>query len=184
MKLGERIKGLRKRREMTLDELSRISGVAKGTLSKMENDLTTGTLRTVMRVSEALDLDVSDLYRGIEKLSRETSVLETQPENTEIFTYDDKISSTILVKQAIKKRMLPALVALGPNSKTTPEQDAPGTEKFIFCLEGNIEVKVGENTYLLKKGGSVYFKSTLSYSFRNAKPKPAKFISVTSPPTL
>jgi len=48
MKLGEKLKLLRKEKDLTLDKLAEMSGMAKATLSRIENGVTTGNLLKVI----------------------------------------------------------------------------------------------------------------------------------------
>ena len=49
LKLGNRLSLLRKRKNMTLDELSAKSGVSKSILSQIERDLSNPTVTTVSK---------------------------------------------------------------------------------------------------------------------------------------
>ncbi len=100
------------------------------------------------------------------------------------FHYDEKVSSIILTKQTGKKRMLPQLLMIEPGRHTATEENPPGTDKFIFCLEGEVQIKVGEKAFPLKKNASAYFDAALPHSLKNAGNKSAKMIVVVSPVAL
>ena len=55
LQLGNRLSLLRKRKNMTLDELSSKSGVSKSILSQIERDLSNPTVTTISRIADALD---------------------------------------------------------------------------------------------------------------------------------
>ena len=61
MKIGKRIRQLRKERNMTLEDLSKKCGVALATLSRMENDKMTGTLDSHNRICKALGASITEL---------------------------------------------------------------------------------------------------------------------------
>lgn len=185
MKLGEKLKLLRKQRDLTLDKLADLSAVAKATLSRIENGVTTGNLNTHLKICEALRVNLGELYKGLE--GREETIAAFDEKNikdAEVFNYDDKVSSIILAKQAGKKKMLPQLLMIDPQKGTPVEENAPCTDKFIFCLEGEAELKISGKTYELKKNASVYFDSSLPHSLRNSGSKAAKLIIVVSPVAL
>ena len=70
MHVGQTIHRLRKERKMTLLELSRLSGVALATLSRIENGRMTCTLESHMHICRALEIALPDLYRDLEASSR------------------------------------------------------------------------------------------------------------------
>ena len=185
MKIGEKLRNLRKSRDLTLDEISRKSGVGKATLSRIENDITAGTLKTHMRICEVLNINLKDLYEGIDTPRDEIATVgHDNLEQAEVFSYDEKTKSILLTKQAQKKNMLPQLLILEPAGKTHLEQNSTGTEKFVFCTEGEVRIVIENKEYDLKKGTSLYFKSHLGHYFSNKGKKAARCLVVTSPVAL
>ncbi|MBL7129864.1 MAG: helix-turn-helix transcriptional regulator [Candidatus Omnitrophica bacterium] len=185
MNIGEKLKRLRKSLDLTLDDISRRSGVGKATLSRIENNITAGTLRTHMKICEALNINLRDLYEGLDVPQEEISALgEKITEDAEMFSYDEKAKSIILTKNAQRKNMLPQLLILDPGGKTHLEQNATGTEKFVFCTEGQIQINIDNKPYDLKKGTSLYFNSALPHRFINIGKKTTKCLIVTSPVAL
>jgi len=61
MGLGKRINQIRKEKKISLDELALLSGVPKGTLSKITAEITTNpTLETVQSIARALGCTIDD----------------------------------------------------------------------------------------------------------------------------
>ena len=185
IKLGEKLKALRKKKDLTLDKLSELSGVAKATLSRIENGVTTGNLNTHLKICDALGVNLGEFYKGLENAEEKVVAFDEKTmKDAEVFNYDEKVSSIILAKQTGKKRMLPQLLIIEPQKGTPTEENSPGTDKFIFCLEGETELKIGDKAYQLKKNGSTYFDASLPHSVKNTGSKPAKLITVVSPVAL
>jgi mannose-6-phosphate isomerase-like protein (cupin superfamily) len=57
-------------------------------------------------------------------------------------------------------------------------------EELHFVIEGEIEYRVGEKTYNLKEGDSLWHKSTLPHGVRNPGTTKAKFLTIGVPPTF
>lgn len=185
MKLGEKLKLLRKEKDLTLDKLAEMSGVAKATLSRIENGVTAGNLNTHLKICEALRVNLGELYKGLENAEAKiTAFDEKSLKDAEVFSYDEKVSSIILAKQTGKKHMLPQLLMIEPSKGTPIEENKPGTDKFIYCLEGEAELKIGEKVYPLKKNSSTYFDSSLPHSIKNIGKNTSKLIVVVSPVAL
>src|SRR5436190_14713831 len=64
MQLGPQLRSARRRRGMSLAGLAAASGLSKGFVSQVENDKTSPSLDTLVRLAAALDLTVVDLLRG------------------------------------------------------------------------------------------------------------------------
>lgn len=182
MNIGDKLKNLRKVHDLTLEDISKRCGVGKATLSRIENNITAGTLRTHMKICEALNTTLKDLYEGIEIPQEEISALgESTAEETEVFSYDEKTKSIILTKSTKRKNMLPQLIIIDAGGKTHIEQNIAGTDKFIYCTEGQIQIIIEEKAYDLKKGMSLYFNAALKHRFINIGKNTAKCLVVTSP---
>lgn len=182
--IGTRLRTLRKERDLSLEQLSRKSGVALATLSRIENGKGTGTFRTHQRIAEAFGLSLPELYRDLRPQDHDAVQMDAGADEVETFTYDEKASAVLLAKQLSGKQMLPQLIMLQPGGKTTLEQYPVGTERWAYCLEGAVTVSAGNTHYRLDIGGTLYFKASLPHRFENAGAAAAKLISVTSPITF
>ena len=184
MDLGSRIRALRKERGLSLEQLAAKAKVAVGSLSRIENGKGGGNSRTLEKVADALKISVAELYRGLEVPPQTAALLTPEPKGTQVYTYDEKASAILLTTQVSKKNMLPQMIVLQPEGKTAKEQYPKGTERWIFGLEGDVEAKVGEDSYRIPKGGTLYLDASASHQFFNTHRSVAKIISVTNPVVL
>ncbi len=184
MDLGVRIRELRKERGFSLEKLAKKSGVAVGSLSRIENGKGGGNFRTIEKVAEALKVSMADLYRGLEVPRKEAVFLEPKAKGTQTYTYDEKASAILLTSQVSKKNMLPQLIVLQPGGKTSKEEYPKGTERWLFGLEGTADIEVGEESYRIPKGSTLYLDASTPHQILNANRSVAKLISVTNPVVL
>ena len=183
MLIGSKIKELRKTRKMTLTELSQASGVQLATLSRIENLKMTGTLDSHMNIAKALGVGITELYSNIVQEDKKIEV-QAAGKSTDIFVHRHKSSYEILTAKVLTKKMMPVLLRVEPSGKTDLEQNAPGTEKFVFVLEGELEIKIGDDTYSLSKHNTLYFDASAPHFFVNQGKTPVRAISVSTPVAL
>ncbi len=183
MKIGKRLKELRKKKEITLEELSKKSGVALATLSRMENDKMPGTLRSHTRICKILGVSIAELYRELEDGSK---TVESVPRSgrTEHFIHAKKARYELLVTKAMNKKLMPLIIHIEAGGSTQSEQNKTGVEKFIYMMKGTMEAAVGAEKYTLKPGDSLYFEASLPHTFRNNTRSDVEAICVISPPAL
>ena len=62
-KLGARIRQLRITMDMTQDKLSIESDVEKAMISRIESGRTNITIRTLYKISQALDVDIIEIFK-------------------------------------------------------------------------------------------------------------------------
>ena len=80
--------------------------------------------------------------------------------------------------------MMPVLLKIEAGGETNKEQNPAGSEKFVFVLEGKIDVRAGEKSYSLAKYNTLYFDASLEHKFVNAGKTTAKVICVGTPVAL
>lgn len=183
MHVGEIIHKARKEKRMTLVELSSKSGVALATLSRIENGKMTGTLDSHMRIAQALEISLTDLYRDL-GLSKKQVEIQAGKAKTDVFIHDKAAAQEVLATKVTNKKMMPVLIKINKGGSTQKEETKVGVEKFIYVLEGKIEAAIGDENYTLAKGDTLYFDSSIPHRFRNAGSGESRLLAVTCPPGI
>ena len=183
MFIGKKMKELRKSRKMSLTELSQKSGVQLATLSRIENQKMVGSLESHMNIAKALSVNITDLYSEIAADDKKIE-LQTPQAHSGIFEHNEKSSYEILTSKVLSKKMMPTLIRLEPGGRTNSEQNQPGTEKFVFILEGQVKAYIKEETYSLSAHNSLYFDASLAHYFVNGDSSIARMICVVTPVAL
>ena len=183
-KLGENLKSLRQRHGWTLQEVSRQTGVAVSTLSKVENDQMSLTYDKLLQISEGLGLSLAEFLAadepeiaGLARRSvnrKEDGLRQTTP------NYDYLYLSTDITR----KRMIPVLTRIRARSLADfgPLLKHSG-EEFIFVLEGAIEVYTDHYQPIrLETGESTYIDSDMGHAYIAVGRKDALVLGVCSSP--
>ncbi len=83
MKLGERLRLIRKENKLTLKDLSQLADLSVPYLSDMERGVVNPSVDTLQKVAKAYNMTVRELFSGVEGLGELTS--STYPEGFEHF---------------------------------------------------------------------------------------------------
>ena len=171
---------------MTLVELAKASGVDIATISRIETGRMTGTLGSHMRLARALGVRLTQLYSEVEEADAKEAVsVGGSRGKGDVYVYQaGKASIAMLTTDVLKKKLMPVLVTLEPGGSTQKEEARVGTEKFIYVLEGEVEAKVGEKAYHLKKSHTLYFEASLPHIFSNSGSKSVRCLAIITPPSL
>ncbi len=182
--LGTRIRTLRTTAKLTLAELSKLSGVALATLSRIETGRMTGTLESHMAIAKALGVPLPDLYREVAAAMPLVAVHRKAQASGDRLVSGKGAALEMLTSKVFAKRMMPLRLTLAPGRSTQPEEALPGVEKFLYVLGGTIEAHIGTEVHALRAGDSVYFAGTLTHQWRNPGRAAAQGLCLTSPPAL
>lgn len=176
--IGERIKRIREEKNISLSEISKITGFDTDTLSMIESNEIQPQLGTVIKLSKALDSAFSSLISGVgdkrysitRKTDRKTIQRSTsQKGNKDLYTYKS------LAPEVKGRHMEALIVQLKENpDKITSVHDG---EEFIYVLEGDVTGQIGEDDFDLSPGDSVYYLSMTPHLIA-AKNKRATILAV------
>jgi mannose-6-phosphate isomerase-like protein (cupin superfamily) len=75
------------------------------------------------------------------------------------------------------------LIEVAPGEQFGKQYTHDG-EEIHFVLEGEIDYRIGDATYHLTKGDSLWHKSNIPHSAGNPGAKKAKYITIGVPPTF
>ncbi|MBI3618299.1 MAG: cupin domain-containing protein [Candidatus Omnitrophica bacterium] len=143
----------------------------------------TGTLESHMNIARALGVDITQLYTAI-ITEEDKAQVQTPRSVSDVFVHSEKSSYEILTSNILSKRMMPILLKIEAEGRTNMEQNPPGSEKFVFVLDGKIEVQAGEKTYALSRYNTLYFDASLEHKFVNVGKVTARVICVGTPVAL
>jgi len=161
LEVGSRMRQLREMQGLSLQELSSLSGVDTDTLSKIESGEIQPQLGTVLKLARSLEGDLGSLISGegekpyaITRKSERKQVVRPGSRESGQAQYAYKS----LAPEVRGRHMEPLLVRLQPNPDEEPSVHQG--EEFIFVLEGNVMLQMGEERFELEPGDSAYYQST------------------------
>ena len=179
-KVGDRIRAIRKEKKVTLIDLSKQTGIAQATLSRIETGKMIGTVESHGKIAEALGLGLAELYAPLDRRYHE--VVHSKKETPHKVVHQARgIQMELLTQGVTKKKITPLLATLTGSSRTSTEQSERGVEKFIWVLDGDLEVKMDKETFPIKTGETLYFDASLPHRLSNPRSKTAKVFVAVSP---
>jgi len=175
--IGEEIKRLRVKNQLTLEELANRSELTKGFLSQVERNLTSPSIATLADILEALGTTLGEFFTEEKK----EKIVFTSEDYFENFQEDYNIY--YVVPNAQKNSMEPILLHLKKNGQS--EVFGPyEAEEFGYVIQGRITLHYGEDKYVVKKGQTFYIKCDKSHFISNDWEADAKVIWVSTPPSF
>lgn len=176
--VGRKIRAARKQQRMTLLALAKASGVALATISRVERGRMTGTLESHAKLVRALNLHLADLYAELDGRKGAADVSAVQS----VHVQASRATSTLLTSDVVRKKLTPLLITVAPNGSTQKEQAGPGTERFLYVLQGEMRVRVGNEEYQLRRGDALYLDAWQPHVLKNLGSSEAKCLSVVTAP--
>ena len=176
LQLGNRLSLLRKRKNMTLDELSARYGVSKSILSQIERDLSNPTVTTISRIAEALNEKLSDFFLKIEV--EETNSIESSKETPSITSKDGLCELNILGAGETVNWLQWYILEMKPKGILDSSSHGPKTFENLTVIDGQIEVTSGKIKEKLSKGDTYRFQSNREHTLKNISKQKAQVLMV------
>lgn len=177
MNIGQKLKQLRIKNGLTLEELASRSELSKGFLSQVERDLTSPSIDTLGDILEALGTNFSTFF--------EPDKLEQVVFKKQDFFEDDKEDYKIhwIVPNAQKNEMEPIIITIKGHKKShsIPPHDG---EEFGYILKGRATLAINEKQYDIKKGESFYLKGGKEHYFINNGDNEVIILWISTPPNF
>lgn len=150
--VGSKIRAYRKRKNMSLMELSQITGIAASNLSSIELDKSSPTLSTILKIAAAFHMKIGPFFDDV--LYQKAVVCRDsrtgQPPDDQAGT-----GERVLTDGVTLNRMDARIIDVQPEGEAVP-LGSPGTDRFVYCLQGDFAATVDEEVFDLSSGDSLY----------------------------
>ncbi|MCX8083575.1 MAG: XRE family transcriptional regulator [Calditerrivibrio sp.] len=178
MGYGEKIRDIRKRLGMTLEDVSIKTGFTKSFISQIENGKNSPSIASLKKICFALGISISELFEDERNI-----VFKFEKEDYKVLK-NKSMDIYFLASKYANRKIEPLILELEPHSETGTEFYHHTGEEFGYVLEGTVNVVIGTEEYNLKAGESIYFSSNLPHKIRNKTDKKARAFWVGTPPSF
>ena len=164
--IGEKIRAIRKSKNLTIVELSEQINVTSGYISQIERDLISPSLSVLKRLSEALDVPLSVLF--LEKTDREVFTIP-HDERTKVKLSNINVELEFItpILNGEKSECEAFLFKLEAKKWASNHNIAHESKECIYVIEGEIECHVGEKVFTISKGDSILIPENSNHMLYN-----------------
>lgn len=178
--VGKKLKAIRLKSDMTIQELAERSKVSSNMISRIERGLTIPSVEILMKLAAVFDKSINYF---VEEVSTTHEVVFSSPGKRDKTVYDDEHNmQTESFTSGLRDPQFMSFFCTVKKGGSSGVQNMyhPGDE-LIFVLEGTIKVEVAGETHILNGGDSLSFKSHLPHRWDNIGTDDAKVIWTLSP---
>jgi len=201
--LGKKINHERLKRKLTLEDLSKSTGLSKSFLSQIERGLAQPSITSLKKIARQFGFSVVNLFseennsysiwgysNSFNEFNGERSAYV---QDVEVVRADRRKKLALPGSRVMYDLLTPDMnrrlevmymhVTQGENSGDEPMLDPPG-EKIGIVLKGSIEMQVGDDIYQLKEGDSIYYPANVPHSWRAIEGASIEVIWILTPPSF
>lgn len=181
LNLGARVRELRKARDWTLEQAATHAGLARSTLSKIENGQMSPTYEALKKLADGLEISIPQLFTPPQKSQVNGRMAVTRDGAGEAHptaTYEHEL----LAPQLTKKAMLPYRARVRARSFEEFEgwvrHDG---EEFLYVLTGTVRLLTEFYEPVdMRRGDSAYYDASMGHNVISTSEDDATILWVTS----
>jgi rhodanese-related sulfurtransferase/transcriptional regulator with XRE-family HTH domain len=162
--IAENMRNLRKQRNWTLDDLSRMMNVSRSSLGQIELGNASPSVAIVWKLARAFDVPFSTMLASNQSVA--TSVMR-KANAKRLVSPDGRFSSRALFPFEQRTPVEFYELRLGPHSREQAEPHAFGTRENLAVISGQLELEVGTERYTLEEGDAIMFTADVSHAYVN-----------------
>lgn len=160
--LGKNVEQLRKKRGLSQAQLAQLAGVPRSTVTYIESGQGNPSLSNLIKISGAVQVSIEELLsrpRSPTQLIRVNDIplIKKSSGNVNLFKLlPDPIPGMEIDRLEMK-----------PRSRMGGTPHTQNTKEYLICCEGQVELALNKETFLLNKGDLLAFPGDAPHSYRN-----------------
>ncbi len=170
IQISNKIKEIRKQKNITVQELATKASVSKGLISQIENNRTVPSLPVLMNIVQSLNLDLNDFFKDISlKKKIPQKIVFKLPKDYQ--TFEKEYAKGFLYHRIFTRTIqsIPVDFVLLELKKGARRNKVIHTDSFEYnyMIKGKVEYIIENKTYTFSEGESLFFDSRLGHRLAN-----------------
>jgi transcriptional regulator with XRE-family HTH domain len=163
--VGANLRRLRVKHGLSLERLSKVSGVSRAMLGQVELGQSTPTINILWKISTALGVPFSALIG--QRQGGGMAVLRADQAKL-LSSHDGRYTSRALFPFDEPRRVEFYELRLAPRAEERADAHAPGTTENLVVSRGSVEIDVDGRVEALSEGDAIVFEADRPHLYRNA----------------
>jgi len=192
MKIGEKVKALRRERRTTLNELSQRSGVSKSLLSQIERNISVPTVTTLQRIADAFGIPIARMFAENDADASAASINRNDVNSGGVMVVRQGRRKKLIMPWGANYEMLcpdlqhriEFIYLRYPVGAKAEESYSHKGEECGIVLEGRYKGTIGGKEITLEAGDSIYYDSSIPHRWENVGDTEVRAIWAITPPSF
>jgi len=165
VQISNKIKSIRKEKNLTLQDIADRAGVTKGLISQIENSRTIPSLLVLIQIIKALEVDLDLFFNDLSAHSAASSILVQRKSDYERFEKEPSSGYEyfrIFTKKVKQSTIDFVLLEIQPGSS----RDFVQTEAFEYkyIISGSVKYQFVDKEIMLHAGDSMLFDGRIAHN--------------------
>ncbi|WP_449371930.1 helix-turn-helix domain-containing protein [Arthrobacter psychrolactophilus] len=173
--IGSRIRAARQKQRLTIEQVADATGLTKGFLSRVERDLTSPSVASLVTMCQVLSVSIGDLFAAPE------TFLCREGEGPRISLGGEGIVERLLTARS-ERRVQILSATIEPFGRGESELYAVDCDvDVLHVISGELTLIMAQESYDLKAGDTLSFPGREPHSWENLSPTPVEALWILVP---
>jgi transcriptional regulator with XRE-family HTH domain len=171
--IGQQILKLRKQRGLSLRALAKLCGMSANAISLIERNENSPNVSSLHQMAIALDVPITDFFYD----ENQTTTLFVKSDQGVRYR-NNTVELESLGMGLPNQQIEPFRITIEPGSGTGEELITHPGHEFVYCLKGNLDYYVDQETYHLEPGDSLLLEAINPHCWSNNSKHPATILII------
>jgi transcriptional regulator with XRE-family HTH domain len=183
MDFGNKIRQIRKEKNMSIKDLAEKSECTSSFISQLERDLANPSINTLKKISEILEVPLVYFFEPEEGAEiKEEKHLIRKDRRKKLKSINEK-AEVFLLTPNHENNLEMHMIVIEPGGQSDSFY-TNNAEEVGYVLSGELTLYLGEQTLVVNEGDSIYFPGHLPHGWENNTDDPVVTLWVANPPIL
>jgi transcriptional regulator with XRE-family HTH domain len=169
--VSDNIKRIRNEKKLSLDELSRLSGVSKSMLAQIERGDGNPSLSTLWKIANGMKVPFNVLIDRQNEPFEVVRISEVDP----VLENKGAVRNYSVFPDDINRHFSIYYLQVDPGNAWQAEPHMKGTVEYVTVFRGSLEITVEGQEFILNQGDSLCFKADVPHAYRNISDTTVEF---------
>ena len=166
--VGKRLKTIRTEKQLSLDEVSKLTDVSKPMLGQIERGQSSPTITTLWKIAVGLKIPLSSL---LEEEEKECTVVDIRSKEA-IVEANGKMKAYPIFSFDPNRNIEIYYIELLAGCQHTAKAHSSGVEEYILVIHGCIEMVIDDKKIVLNENQTLRFQADVIHAYNNPYSSP------------
>jgi transcriptional regulator with XRE-family HTH domain len=178
-RVAENLRELRRKRDLSLDELAQRTGVSRAGLSQIETRKTNPTLGVLWKIAAGLGVPFAELLG-----EAQPQICLLRRKDVPVLRSADRLfESRPLMPSSAGNQVEVYELRLAARARHASDSHGPGTRELVAVISGSLRLTAGDRAETLEAGDSMLFNSNVPHAYENPGDTEARYHDLIMYPT-
>jgi transcriptional regulator with XRE-family HTH domain len=180
IEVGKQLRAVRTAFGLSQRELAKRAGVTNGMVSLIEQNRVSPSVGSLQKILSAFPMTMAEFFTR--EMGAKDQVVFRAAELPDMGT--GGVHYRLVAASRAERKMSILWETYEPGTDTGDDLLTHSGEEGGVVIEGELELTVAGETWVLGPGDAYYFDSRLPHRFRNPGDTPARIVSANTPPSI